>query len=667
MRRIVFVLLAVATVLGGLAGPAAAQTLRPPTGLLATSVTATSARINWVAASGATGYEVSRATTSGGPYTPVGRVTTVFFDDTGLVAGTAYFYVVRSTAGSRISGPSDQLRLATAFPAPSNIRHTAYPDRVELTWDPVPGAVQYAVGRHDETGGNPVMFSAITTPSYVDTTVAPGTAYSYRIYATGSGTNSISGPRAVFTGSPTAVTLSISPSPNEGGGFVLLTASIRSLDPAVTQMGGSVAFYLADNLIRITGVESGRNVADLRWRAGAGMVTARYLGERDSSPNGSSDSVAVRHRLLDGPSSPRIAVGAWQIYGHGLESDPSATAVGDVTGDGRLDALMTTAIHGAEEDTDFRLWVFAQLPDGTLAEPLMLATHGAPAATMAIATGDVDADGDTDVAVSVRAGVDVFRQEGGRLTDPLLVPVEGGGSDLITGDVRLADLDADGRADIVAAGVDRVVAVPAAPGGGFAAPVLVTAAPRTQVDVADVTGDGRPDVLTRNQDHERTVFVHEQTDTGFVERWRHLVPTGYSGSLSAFAAGDVTGDGRADLVVTVSGNEPGSRLQLYVQQPAGLFAEPITYPAYDIPGPVALTDFDGDGRRDVVIVHRGWATATVMTQRTDGRLGADQHFSLPLFTGYDQRGLAVGDVTGDGKPDVVAADYEYGLVVKPQA
>jgi hypothetical protein len=551
--------------------------------------------------------------------------------------------------------------------APANLRHTAHPDRVELAWDPVPGAVRYSVSRIDENGANPVGSGALAAPSYVDTAVVAGKAYSYTVTAIGDGTSSSARPLAVYTGSPTEITLTVSPSPSEGGAFVLLTATVRSLNPAVRRIGGEVEFSLGDTRIRISGVEPGRNVAEVRWRAGAGVVTARYLGERSTVPVGSSSGATARHGYLDGPASPRIAVRASEVYSYGVDSDPTATAIADVTGDGRLDALMTTTMHASERDTDYRLWVFAQRPDGTLAEPLALATHGAPAATMRIATGDVDADGDTDVAVSVRAGVDVFRQRDGGLAEPELVPVPGGGSDRITGDVRLADLNGDGRADIVAAGPARVVAVPATPDGGFAAPVTVTASAMVQVDVADVTGDGRPDVLTRNQDQQRTLFVHEQTDTGFVERWRQVVPTGYMTLLNAFAAGDVTGDGRADLVVSVSGNEPGSRLQLYPQQPGGLFADPVTYPAYDIPGPIALTDVDGDGRRDVVVVHRGWETATVMTQRTDGRLGAEQMFDLPLSTGYDQRGLAVGDVTGDGRPDTVAVDHNLGLVVKPLA
>src|SRR5207237_8367489 len=51
--------------------------------------------LSWTAVSGATGYNVKRSTTSGGPYTTVGpNVTPASFTDSGLTNGTTYYYVV---------------------------------------------------------------------------------------------------------------------------------------------------------------------------------------------------------------------------------------------------------------------------------------------------------------------------------------------------------------------------------------------------------------------------------------------------------------------------------------------------------------------------------------------------------------------------------------------
>ncbi len=65
-----------------------------PTGLTATS-TGEQVTLNWMASITATGYNVKRSTTSGGPYTTIAaNVTTTSYIDTDVVAGTTYHYVV---------------------------------------------------------------------------------------------------------------------------------------------------------------------------------------------------------------------------------------------------------------------------------------------------------------------------------------------------------------------------------------------------------------------------------------------------------------------------------------------------------------------------------------------------------------------------------------------
>lgn len=60
--------------------------------------------LNWSAASGATGYNVKRATVSGGPYTIIANVTGTNYTDTNVTAGDAYYYVV---SGTNTYGESD--------------------------------------------------------------------------------------------------------------------------------------------------------------------------------------------------------------------------------------------------------------------------------------------------------------------------------------------------------------------------------------------------------------------------------------------------------------------------------------------------------------------------------------------------------------------------------
>jgi len=96
--------------------PASAPCTPPaaPTGVTATATGQTTATVSWTASAGATGYNILRGTTSGGPYTQVGTSATTSFADTGLTCNTAYFYVVQATnAPGCASGNSAQATATT--------------------------------------------------------------------------------------------------------------------------------------------------------------------------------------------------------------------------------------------------------------------------------------------------------------------------------------------------------------------------------------------------------------------------------------------------------------------------------------------------------------------------------------------------------------------------
>lgn len=74
-----------------------------PTGVTATGTSATTMRVSFTAASGATGYVIERAPASGGSFAVAGDVTTPPFDDDGLSPTTAYRYQVASIRGADTS------------------------------------------------------------------------------------------------------------------------------------------------------------------------------------------------------------------------------------------------------------------------------------------------------------------------------------------------------------------------------------------------------------------------------------------------------------------------------------------------------------------------------------------------------------------------------------
>ena len=126
-------------------------------------------------------------------------------------------------------------------------------------------------------------------------------------------------------------------------------------------------------------------------------------------------------------------------------------------------------------------------------------------------------------------------------------------------------------------------------------------------------------------------------------------PRAYPGGNRAehMAVGDVNNDGWDD-VVTV--NFSDNTISLFAQNSAGEFADRITYATNSGPDAVAIDDVNNDGLNDIVVAHHTHATIGVFIQQPDGALNAMTTYPS-VAAGFDD--LAIGDVNGDGLNDVV--------------
>ncbi len=115
-------------------------------------------------------------------------------------------------------------------------------------------------------------------------------------------------------------------------------------------------------------------------------------------------------------------------------------------------------------------------------------------------------------------------------------------------------------------------------------------------------------------------------------------------------SGDVTGDGKADLVVADYG---AATVSVLAGDGAGGFAAPVAYGTGADPHGVAVADLNGDGVDDVVVTNWGDATISVLLARGDGTLGPAVTYDVS-----DQPSqIAGGDFNGDGTPDLAVADW----------
>ncbi len=115
-----------------------------------------------------------------------------------------------------------------------------------------------------------------------------------------------------------------------------------------------------------------------------------------------------------------VSFAPYQAYPVGSRAE--SVAIADVTADGLPDVLLTASYGFSDPSNNFRLFVFPQMPDGTLGTPVKYATDGQYSDPMGVDTGDLNGDGRADVAVATTSGIDVFYQAaGGGLLPPELI------------------------------------------------------------------------------------------------------------------------------------------------------------------------------------------------------------------------------------------------------
>jgi fibronectin type 3 domain-containing protein len=158
-----------------------------PTGLTATAASSSQINLSWTASTGATSYNVKRATVNGGPYTTVATgVTGTTYNNTGLSSGTTYYYVMSAVNGGGEGANSTQGSATTLASVPTGLTATAGNAQVTLNWAATTGAASYNVKRATVSGGPYTTITSPTTTSYTNTGLINGTTYYYVVSAVNS-------------------------------------------------------------------------------------------------------------------------------------------------------------------------------------------------------------------------------------------------------------------------------------------------------------------------------------------------------------------------------------------------------------------------------------------------------------------------------------------------
>ncbi|HYJ20416.1 MAG TPA: FG-GAP-like repeat-containing protein [Solirubrobacterales bacterium] len=216
-------------------------------------------------------------------------------------------------------------------------------------------------------------------------------------------------------------------------------------------------------------------------------------------------------------------------------------------------------------------------------------------------------------------------------------------------DLELADVNADGNIDAAVAHGDGVSLARGAPNGSYSSLALVgsSGVPTSGVALARLGAGARPDMIVSTGS---AVVVYTNTNLAnppYVSGTAYVTDAG----TTDVATGDLDGDGDQDIATAATSTQraivlpnEGGAPSTFTMRSAGLFTRP---------GAIAVADVSGDGRAELIVTEPDRGTvAVVSTANLPTSLGPIQR----IETGFSPVDVATGDLDGNGRPEIVTAN-----------
>jgi hypothetical protein len=283
---------------------------------------------------------------------------------------------------------------------------------------------------------------------------------------------------------------------------------------------------------------------------------------------------------------------------------------------------------------------------------------------------DIDSDGKLDLVFPYgSAGISVARNTS---ISPAIsfAPNVTIATGAICSGICTGDLDGDGKQDVVTSNYDSqsisVIRNNSTSGAiSFGTPVnILTGISTTRpsdVKIRDIDGDGRQDVLVANY-YSNTLSVFKNISSPGTILLAPRVDYLVNGYPTGIASQDLDGDRMPEMIISLNGPQEASVFKNTSIPGSIAFALKTGYGVGSWPTNVSPGDIDGDGKIDLSVSNINSASLSVLRNTTSGSAITFAP-KIDLTTGSGPNDVTAGDLDGDGKPELIAPNRYSGLTV----
>lgn len=347
---------------------------------------------------------------------------------------------------------------------------------------------------------------------------------------------------------------------------------------------------------------------------------------------------------------------------------PLVCAIGDINNDGLNDIVVGTGIYTNPTNL-YPLTVIEQNPQGGLNSPIEYYFEDDLPGIKSVEVADVNNDGLNDVVIAYGYGLGIFYQnEEGTLNAIQNIDIGGSSPGATCG-----DLNNDGLIDIAidTEWYDEYIHVYYQTLSGH---ILESySKPDTNIglvrylNISDLNGDGLNDLLFLTSFGDGQLNVQLQNNYGTLEDaiTYYYEPGWGGGAIYFIAAGDVNNDNLNDVVASIGGNWPKSKLGFWYQDGNTNMLQnpPLIIDVSDSPQEINVEDLNCDGKNEIIIAHGNNSGLDVYEQDSSGFYNKQFNCYLPFQSHYLQDSYKIGDINNDGRKEIVFAHTFTGIII----